>query len=109
VAGVQERYGAIPPAIRDNPELLALFLPTLRADFSLLDAYRYVDEAPLPVPITAVRGRQDEVVAAADVRAWEEHTDAGFEQRTLPGGHFFLQESQDLLTDLLTGILRRIR
>jgi medium-chain acyl-[acyl-carrier-protein] hydrolase len=106
VAGVQERYGGIPDAIRANPELMALFLPTLRADFSLLDAYRYADEPPLDVPILALRGRTDEIVAPADVRAWEAHTTGRFEVRTLQGGHFFLQDGAEQVTELLGGLLR---
>lgn len=107
VQGVQERYGAIPPAIRDNPDILSVFLPTLRADFALLDRYRYQDEPPLPVPILALRGEDDPIEPRADVEAWSEHAGAGFEARALPGGHFFLRESRDLLTDLLSARLRR--
>jgi surfactin synthase thioesterase subunit len=94
VDAVQERYGAIPDAIRGNPEILRLFLPTMRADFLLLDRYRYADEPPLPVPIVAFRGQDDPVEPPSDLRAWSEHTSAGFELVTLPGGHFFLRESR---------------
>lgn len=106
VAAVQERYGAIPDPIRNDRALLALFLPTLRADFTLLDGYRYRDEPPLDVPITAFLGQQDAVETPADVRAWSEHA-RSFDLRTVPGGHFFLRESRDLLTDALGGLLRR--
>jgi medium-chain acyl-[acyl-carrier-protein] hydrolase len=101
VDAVQDRYGAIPEAIRSNPEILRLFLPTMRADFTLLDRYRYQDEEPLPVPIVAFRGQDDPVEPATDLRAWSEHTSAGFELVTLPGGHFFLRESRAALLDAL--------
>jgi surfactin synthase thioesterase subunit len=102
VDAVQDRYAAIPDAIRNNPEILRLFLPTMRADFLLLDRYRYRDEEALPVPIVAFRGEHDPVEPAADLRAWSEHTSGGFEFVTVPGGHFFLRESR-------AGLLEAIR
>lgn len=106
VAGVQQRYGGIPDAIRNSPEMMALFLPTLRADFSLLDRYRYVDEPPLAVPMTALHGADDRIEDAADLRAWSEHTSAGFALHTLPGGHFFLRDARDEVTDRINTALR---
>ncbi len=101
VDAVQERYGAIPDPIRDNPEILRLFLPTIRADFTLLDRYRYRDEPPLPVPIVAFRGQDDPVEPESDLRAWSEHTSATFDFVAIPGGHFFLREGRsDLLRHL---------
>jgi surfactin synthase thioesterase subunit len=103
---VQERYGAIPDAIRLNPEILRLFLPTMRADFTLLDRYRYRDEPPLPVPIVAFRGEGDAVESESDLRAWSEHTSERFELVTISGGHFFLRESK---ATLLRHIDERLR
>jgi medium-chain acyl-[acyl-carrier-protein] hydrolase len=105
---VQERYGAIPDAIRLNPEILRLFLPTMRADFTLLDRYRYRDEPPLPVPIVAFRGQDDAVESERELRAWSEHTSVGFELVTIPGGHFFLRESKSTLLRHLDDVLRRL-
>jgi len=102
---VQERYGAIPDAIRNNPEILRLFLPTMRADFTLLDRYRYRDEPPLAVPIVAFRGKDDPVEPEPDLRAWSEHTSASFELRTVPGGHFFLRESRSIVIGHVRGLL----
>ena len=101
VAGVQARYQAIPEALLAQPAILDMFLPTLKADFTALDGYDFVEEPPLEVPITAFRGARDATVSPADLRAWEEHTAVGFQQHTLPGGHFFLDEDRDLLTSLL--------
>lgn len=105
VAAVQERYGAIPePVLRDR-EILQLFLPALRADLRMLDSYTWREEEPLPVPITAVVGRQDELVDAADVGAWREHTSARFDVRALLGGHFFLRDDAADAADLVAGIV----
>jgi surfactin synthase thioesterase subunit len=86
--------------------MMALLMPMLRADFTLLDGYRYRDEPPLELPVTALLGQDDPVETAADLRAWSEHG-RPFEFRQLPGGHFFHREERDLVTDLVGGLLRR--
>jgi medium-chain acyl-[acyl-carrier-protein] hydrolase len=105
VDAVQERYGAVPEALRRSPDLLALFLPALRADLGLLDRYRHRDEPPLATPITALYGTGDRVEDPADVRAWREHTDR-FEVHPVPGGHFFHREAVDEVADRLNPLLR---
>lgn len=106
LAAIHDRYAGIPEAVRTNAELMALFLPTLRADFGLLDRYRYADEAPLDVPITALYGTEDRVEDPSDVRAWSEHTSAEFAFHAMPGGHFFLRDARDELTDRINAVLR---
>ena len=100
------RYGAIPDAIRREPEIMKLFLPALRADFQMLDRYEYIEEPPLDLPVTALHGSGDLIEDEGDVRAWSQHTTGPFSARVLPGGHFFLRESVDEVTDLLNTILR---
>ena len=105
LAGMQERYGAIPDAIRASPDLLALFLPALRADITLLDGYVFEQEPPLDVPITGLHGRGDPHVAAADVRSWSQHTTARFDMRALFGDHFFVRDPGGEAADIVGGIL----
>lgn len=107
VDAIQERYQAIPAPILENQELLDLFLPTLRGDFTLLDRYAWAEGAPLSVPITALRGQQDTLVAREDVDAWREHTSGAFEVATIHAGHFFLREAPDDVTGVVGGVLRR--
>lgn len=106
VDAIQQRYAAIPQQLLNQPAILRMFLPTMRADFTLLDTYEHSEEAPLDCPITAFRGSQDSVVQATGISAWRHHTDAGFQVRPVPGGHFFLRDSPDLLCDAILGALR---
>jgi surfactin synthase thioesterase subunit len=87
---VERRYGAIPAAVRHEPDLLALFLPLLRADLTLLTEYDWTPRAPLSVPITAFAGTADTAGPPQSVVRWGAHTDAGFRDIRLPGDHFFL-------------------
>jgi medium-chain acyl-[acyl-carrier-protein] hydrolase len=90
VAEVQRIYGGIPQAILDEPELLKLTLPVLRADLTLNEAYVFEDEPPLDCPIRAYAGIDDPRVGAVGLEAWGQQTSASFEWAQLEGEHFYL-------------------
>ncbi len=90
VAQMQQRYDGIPPAVSDNPELLALLLPILRADVRLVETYRCDQRPPLDMEILALGGADDPAASAAKLAGWRRHTTGKFSARLLPGGHFFL-------------------
>jgi medium-chain acyl-[acyl-carrier-protein] hydrolase len=89
IEALQTRYGGIPAVIYQDREVLNLFMAAMRADFTAYEQHRLEDEAPLPVPITAFAGAEDTAVTAASMEEWAMHTDAEFELKLLPGGHFF--------------------
>lgn len=89
VEAIQTRYGGIPPAIYRSPELLEIFLPAMRADFTAYETYCFQPNEPLDLPICAFAGANDTAVATASVREWSLHTRAGFDINVYPGGHFF--------------------
>ncbi len=100
-------FGATPKAVLDDPELRALLLPMLRADFALFETYRYDPEPPLPFPVVACTGSQDHTVRRADVEAWREHTSSSFELHDVVGGHFFLNTATAALLAILSDAIRR--
>jgi surfactin synthase thioesterase subunit len=87
---LQKRYGGIPPAVRDNPELQTLLLPALRADFQMIETYRYADGPPLDVPLLVLGGADDPAVSASDLSDWRRYTTKQCNVRLLPGAHFFV-------------------
>lgn len=89
--------GGAPPAVLEQAELMALLLPSLRADFQLCDTYTYSPEPPLSIPISAFGGVHDSEVSADEIEGWKEHTTRPCAVRMLPGNHFFLQTSRALL------------
>ena len=91
---VHNRYNGIPQFIFDEPELLRLLLPALRADLSMAETYAYGDEAPLDCAISVFGGTLDHRLAKADLDAWRDETTAGCSVRLFPGGHFFLEHAQ---------------
>ncbi len=89
VESIQLRYGGIPATIFDNPELLEMFLPAMRADFTGYETYRFEPSDPLTIPITAFAGAEDSAVALDSLQQWALHTNSGFDINVLSGGHFF--------------------
>jgi medium-chain acyl-[acyl-carrier-protein] hydrolase len=106
------RFNGTPEAVLQNQELMDLLLPSLRADFAVLETYTYQPEPPLTCDITAFYGLEDKQVSQAEMQAWEQQTTAKFCLLTLPGDHFFLHSYQSLLLQLLsqemTNVLRSL-
>lgn len=94
---VLRRLGGTPHEVLEHEELLQLMLPTLRADFELLQFYEYVDEPPFSFPITAFGGLQDKEVSREDIEGWRVHTTATFILRFFQGDHFFLLSDRSRL------------
>lgn len=88
------RYGGTPSAVLQDRDLLRLFMPQLRADFTALDEYDYVERDRLDCDLLCLNGSDDRLVSAADARAWHEQTRGEFSCERLPGGHFFLNEDR---------------
>lgn len=85
------RYSGTAEEVLNNPELMSLMLPALKADFSLLETYRYRPSVRLDCPITGFWGQQDDIATQSDVAAWQQHTNA-FSLESVPGNHFFTHD-----------------
>ncbi|MER5466550.1 alpha/beta fold hydrolase [Streptomyces sp. NPDC002668] len=82
-------------SLLDDPEVLRMILPALRADYGAVQRYRYRPGPALECPVTAITGDRDPKATVDAVRAWQDHTRGGFCLRVLPGGHFYLVGEQD--------------
>ncbi len=84
----------VPREVLDNPELLELLMPALRADTSAYRQWVYTAGAALACPIVAYGGLDDPNVSEEQIEGWGEQTTAGFRARMFAGGHFFVQASR---------------
>lgn len=95
IQALSNRYGA--DISGGQQELLELMLPTLRADFTLVEGTFGAVNTPLPCPITAFNGSNDHSVSADKMSQWCKYTANTFEQVEINGPHFYLQSAvQDL-------------
>ncbi|MEU1513083.1 alpha/beta fold hydrolase [Streptomyces sp. NPDC005811] len=84
--------GGTDPELLDNRGFVDLVLPYIGADFRMLAAYGRGPAEPLACPVTALVGADDPRVTGDQVAAWREVTRGPFRVRTLPGGHFYLEQ-----------------
>ncbi|MBR8638264.1 thioesterase [Streptomyces tuirus] len=84
-----------------NEEMRELILPVLRADVEMHEAYVPSTEEPLRAPITAIRGRGDELVTAEQADEWRKATDREFTRIEVDGGHMYLAEGAAPLLRLI--------
>lgn len=99
------RLKGTPKEILENAELMQLLLPSLRADFAIIETHIHRSKVALECPITAFDGLQDPEVNVDSVKAWSKLTNSFFSQHMLPGDHFFLHSSQNLLLDIIANKL----
>lgn len=87
------RLGGIPSEFLKHQDLMALMLPTLRADLAVCETYVYRDEPPLDCPLSAFGGDHDSKIPPGHLSSWKAQTTGEFRLRMFPGNHFFfLQE-----------------
>jgi medium-chain acyl-[acyl-carrier-protein] hydrolase len=96
------RLNGTPQAVLENTELMQLLIPTLRADFAVLETYTYSPLSPLDCPITVFGGLQDSEVSYNELQAWKEQTNAKFSLHMFEGDHFFVHSAQSLLLQFLS-------
>ena len=92
-AGLLQRLRELngtPPEILEHAELMAVLLPTIRADMALVADYVYRPGAPLAMPLTVLAGRADDVAAGAQTDGWGEETTGPFAAHWYDGDHFFI-------------------
>ena len=80
-------------AASQNDQIWDALAPTLRADIEMLETYRPDEEPPFDLPIAAFGGRNDPLVARAELTAWAAHTTGDFGLRIFAGDHLFLNTS----------------
>ncbi|MFJ2833700.1 thioesterase II family protein [Streptomyces sp. NPDC087263] len=84
------RLGGTDQAMLDNPDVLEMVLPALRADYRALGTYSWREGEPLATAMTALIGDSDPMVTVQEAQTWREHTSGDFALKVFSGGHFYL-------------------
>lgn len=90
-------YGATPTEVLENADLLSFILPTIRADFSLSETYRYEDNGLLRCRSLVLGSKSDPYVPWDDLLAWQEAIADECSVREIGEGHFFIHSHADSL------------
>ncbi len=103
---IANRYQGLPQAVLADRELIKVFLPILRSDFTAFETYEYRESDPLGVPITAFGGSNDSLVRLAELEGWRQQTARHFTLKLFHGDHFFLNSARG---ELIASILAELR
>jgi surfactin synthase thioesterase subunit len=102
---LERRFGGLPDVVRNEPELMNIFLPVLRSDLEMLETHICRRSAPLDIPITAFTGEDDTRATRALLEGWSNFTLRWNGARSFPGGHFYLQDTNNpMFAALITEI-----
>lgn len=94
--------------VLQNPDVMRLVLPLLRADFAVCETYHFIPADTLSCPLIAFGGTTDLAVLPEELADWSLQTSGQFAMQVIPGDHFFLQTDRPQLLRRLSDDLTRI-
>ncbi|MFQ1700073.1 thioesterase II family protein [Loktanella agnita] len=87
------RYGGTLAEILQCQELLDILLPTMRADYMLLQSQTITGQT-YAGPVLVLGGADDDTVSQESLAAWDRYC-PNMQVTCFPGGHFFVQTAMD--------------
>ena len=81
--------GGCPKEVLEDEELVDFFVPIIRADLQVNDTYEYEEPQPFSIPLTAMRG-EDEETTYEKLLEWQKETVERISIIEFPGDHFFI-------------------
>ncbi|HEX3048418.1 MAG TPA: thioesterase domain-containing protein [Bacillota bacterium] len=100
------KMGGTPKEVFENPELLAVYMAILRADYKILETYQFIPgNQVLNSPLTVFRGKEDESVTGDDLLKWRQYTKNECEIHEYEGGHFFIFDRMEDVIEIINDTL----
>lgn len=97
-----DEFNGTPKEILQNQDLVDLFLPLWRADFSMAESYvEHANKQPVTAPILAIGSKQDPWLTDGAISQWSRFTKGGFEEASFDGDHFYLNQQGPALSALI--------
>lgn len=105
------KLGKMNPGSREvlaNKELASMLLPSLRADFRIVETYQCLHATQLACSVSVFAGKRDDEAKAAEILPWH----ALFSSHTTPhwfeGNHFFVDSHRVSVTKEIVRILESL-
>lgn len=92
-----KRLNGTPQEALNNPELMDLVSPVLRADFQVIETWEYQPSDPIDTPVLALGGIKDDMVSLDELEEWRKITKGPFCLELFSGDHFFINQVTDSL------------
>ncbi|MCX4766486.1 alpha/beta fold hydrolase [Streptomyces sp. NBC_01275] len=93
--------GGTVSAVLDDPDILSMALPAIRADYRAVELYAHQPGELLRCPVVAFTGDADPKAPVEEVADWAGHTTGAFRLKVFPGGHFYLSDDPDPVHEAL--------
>lgn len=103
-----ERLNGTPKEALNNPELMDIISPILRADCKAVETWEYKPSSPLDIPVVALGGVQDKHVSIDELERWSEVTRGPFEIQLFSGDHFYIHQATDALMSVVTRKINKL-
>lgn len=87
-------YNFTPDEVLENAELMEIFIPMLRADFSLSDTHQFQVKPSLEADASLYWGNEDDDIPKEDILAWENLIQGQCKLVEFNGGHFFIADNE---------------
>jgi surfactin synthase thioesterase subunit len=104
IAALKE-YNGTPQEVLANRDLMALMMPTIRADLALAEKYEYHRGRPLDIPITVLAGKQDNQLSPEQTSTWQKETTNTCRVQWFEGDHFFINSERDAVLACINNTL----
>lgn len=98
--------GGVPQIFQEQPDLLDIFEPIIRADYQVLDKYLHHDHSPAPYPITVYVADKDKAVPPESATQWQSVSRVPITVRRFEGGHFYLYQQTTAVAATLVDDLK---
>ncbi len=98
-----KKVGGTPMEFFELPSLVQMFLPVLRADYRLIERYRYAEPRHVTsANLIFLSSDMDPLVTRPDTEEWRHYTSSQFELHNFSGGHFFINQAYAEICNLIT-------
>jgi surfactin synthase thioesterase subunit len=106
VESLRELNGT-PEEILGNPELMALLMPLLRADFEIAELHHADPDIPFSFGASILGGTADAHVLQDELNAWQAHFRRPVRVEMCEGGHLFVDESPAMVIAVINSLADR--
>ncbi len=100
-----KKYEGVSADVLAQKEFMQFFLPTIRADFSMIEKYQDMRKKALACRITGFFGAYDRFVKGTSDQAWKQYTTKDFNSYTYDGSHFFIREYEDEIVSTIRNVV----
>lgn len=103
-----EDLGGTPKECLENDALMEIFIPIIKADYKLVETYKFNKKIPLNYDISVIYGNRDDM-QVGDIEEWKIHTTKQCRFFEFDGGHFFIQPFKREVIQVIKNVLHKQR